>query len=603
MSEKREEFVVKPHMDNKDEIKVVSSILEKMGLTFVPRLIIKQNGKDETDVDLFCVYEDLILFVECAGKTNSFGNKFKKTKSNFEILERNFELIAKSLTELIKKENIEQKEKAIFERIIKKINKRDHKSFLIKKIIVTSDRVNNKEKEKDDIYIMDFDDLKYFEKLADITFSHARYELFFLLGVFPSKIGERLGIKGGNVIDAEVIEKKNHRDLIIFSLCPYDLLKITHIRRLYGWNVEGFQRLLIKKKIRSMVNSLKKYRDIYPNNIIVASHEDNFASYKEISDSKIRISFKDQYDVFVLIDGQHRLFSFSYPDRDIEELSKEKKIIVTAMIYRKTKGINGAISEMAKLFYEINTTYTKLNPEEEIDLKTKLPIYQHDPIADANRLIKELNKEEPLRKKIKVRPFDEDYLERALLKRVSLIRYGELKDIFSKESRTYKIYDKLFEGQKTFKDYFQFCKWIVNLFFKSVRESTKSINGEKLCNEMWSDTEREKYYFMTVTVLGAMIRLLRHFLSERDKEFAKIRKIMSDHSLYIEKKEKEITRQFEKGMKIIFKKLKFTTNEWEKKGYKSSQWALLERDMVSLIQNGGFKRFGDISLIPKNLRN
>jgi len=596
-------------LSDKDERKIFKDILDKMELPCVSGVPLS-TGETPTEIDILAVYQNLILLIECVGR-DDFGEKFKKTKTNFEIIEKQL----KQLSNTLKKDFKEFYDKTSV--LWKLIDRGETAKVLIRKIICTTEKEdflkirkeyveksNGKTILKGEMYFLDFNLVKYFERLANLTFMHGRYEMLVFLDVLPFDINEKLSIRDPN-IKATSIDSNEEKDIIVFRLLANDLLRITHVQRLYSWNLEGFQRLLMPEKINKLVRFLKERKESFPNNIIVATTVDKLKDYKWNEDKNVTFSLPNSFDIFTLIDGQHRLYAFAQGDKEIKELSEQKELIVTTIVYKKR--FPEVMRDMAELFFVINTTYTKIKGEEETDLREML--YENDPVSKANRLLRKLNQENDLlQNKIKIKPFDNEYFGKSLLPKTTLIRYSGLKEIFKsgstngskKGSKTFKIFSEIYqkvEAKGDFKNYEDFVFWIVDSFLKTVKTSIEKTR-RKIAKEMLQDTEQMKYYFMSVTVIGAIMRLLRHFLSEKDSAFKKLRKTIKRNGIRIEDKEKVVREECEKALSVLFKnpEFKFTKREWKNKAYKSSQWALLENKMVEVIRKD-LKGFGDDKLL------
>ena len=314
------------------------------------------------------------------------------------------------------------------------------------------------------------------------------------------------------------------------------------------------------------------------------------------------MNFKDfSYDIFVLIDGQHRLYAFAYNDPDIEQLRENICLLVTAIIFKDVDETRMS-NRMAELFYTINTTYTRIDPKTSIDLNERLR--PDSPVSRANKLLRMLNNDDStfLKNKIEFSPFDEKYFGKKLLPRTALIKYSGLKEFFAPKSKTYKILQKTYSLlRSSLPDYdSDFLPWILKVYLKAVKASLEEAMGER-SKLLLEDTELRQYYFMTVTVIGALFRLLRHFLSSNNPntKVKKLLEILEDNNLTLDKKENEMKQIIKEFLRSVFSKVNFTKEEWMNKGWKSSQWALVEREMVDII-NKEHEIFGDKRLLKNS---
>jgi DGQHR domain-containing protein len=207
------------------------------------------------------------------------------------------------------------------------------------------------------------------------------------------------------------------------------LLRRSSVKRLQDSSSKaGYQRLLDKEKLKRMRKYLLQDFPIYPNNIICKLHDDATVNnlfdmgatvelgptpsartsiLRDMKDNLFLVELPDTHDAFEIIDGQHRLFSFSQAkyaqyekckdaaeqqafaegDGKITNLSKSANLVVTA-IHSKNATVT-KFSSPGRLFLDINTTQTRIRPEDVIDLVGKF--YQNDPAAHANVLLTKLN--------------------------------------------------------------------------------------------------------------------------------------------------------------------------------------------------------------------
>lgn len=571
-------------------------MLKNMGIYTIHSVQIKTSGKTKTDIDVLAAYGNVLIIVECCGK-EKIGTKSKLAKSNFDWISKNLD----KLPEIVKEQFKEFYKKT--EDLWNKIEK--GQSIIIRNILFTTRRLEEKQKlfeehSKDNIHLMDFDDYSYFNQLSALTFSHAMYEFFIFLKLKPAEVGDKFSLKSPKV-EGIIIEESKDKDIIVFKHNPDFLIKTTHVQRLYSWDKFGFQRLLEKSKINDLVEFLKEKKESFPNNIIVATHKDAIDYHPNYKDNVFTMRFRDfSYDIFVLIDGQHRLYAFASNDVKIKELSENVYLLVTAIIFKDIKE-EDSYNKMAELFYVINTTYTKIDPKTSIDLQEKL--WPDVPASKANKLLRRLNNEEGifLFKKIEFSPYDEKYFGMKLLPRTTLIRYSGLKEFFKEGSKSYKIFQNAYSLLKLELDSNEeFLFWILMVYLKAIESCLKEVKGSAKAEQLLKDTELKKYYLMTVTVIGALLRLLRHFLSPNNpnKNVKKLLKVLDEKSIPLEQKEDKVKQIIKEVLRQVFSKVKFTKREWEKKGWKSSQWALVERQMIDIIREK-YSNFGDKRLLKK----
>lgn len=584
-------------LSNEEEQQIFEEMLRRMGIPAIHSVQIANEEAVKTDIDVLAAYENLLIIVECCGK-EKIGKKARLAESNFNWVSKNLEKLCKTV-----KENFGDFYRQT-ENIWRKIEK--GQKVAIRKILFTTSRLQKQKPIKNHIYLIDFDEYSYFKQLNNLTFDHAKYEFFIFLNLKPDEIGDKITVKSPRV-EGMIIEESKDKDIVVFKHSPSFLIRTTHVRRLYSWDKFGFQRLLKKHKINALVKFLKSKKESFPNNIIVATNISHIDYKPDYYKSKFEMKFNDfSYDIFVLIDGQHRLYAFAFNDAKIEKLREEVELLVTAIIFKDTNEEEN-YKKMAELFYTINTTYTKIDPETSIDLNERL--YPNSEVAKANRLLKLLNNEEGtfLFNKIELSPYDEEYLDKKLLPRATLIAYSGLKGFFKEtksksksKSKSYKIF-KYVHSNLGFDDFEESLFWIMKVYLKAVESSLTEVKGINVAKRLLEDTKLEEYYFMTVTVIGALFRLLRHFFSpdNPDENTKKLLKVISDKTIPLERKEDEVKQIIKELLSYVFQNVAFTLEEWKSKGWKSSQWALVEREMIDIIRKK-YSNFGDEKLLKKS---
>jgi DGQHR domain-containing protein len=626
-----------PIYSHDDEIEMTKSIFRKSGLDSISKVDVV-GAQQITDVDLFGIFENSIFLVECVGQ-ESFGKKAKETATELNVVIDRFDAVLKSIvkTKPVFYSKHKQQLNApnrIFRKLLVTLSKETKKSIASEQLSMC---------EQEGLAVWTREEMYYFQKVSDCTYDHCRYEILDSLRVRPDELSE-------DQEDAPILvylgfgrEVRKNLHILNFVVPVKTLLRRSTIQRLRDSSSEdGYQRLLNKDKLRRMRGYLAKGIAAYPNNIICVLHGKTtiqklgsqatinvsgpIASRSEILDREAKnnlylVELPNVYNAFEIIDGQHRLFSFAQTkyhlfeefednaekaqarrdDEKIAELAKTSYIVVTA-IHSDEEAVNKDWANPGKLFYEVNTTQTKISPEDLIDLIERL--YPKNSIARANRLLKRLNEKGVLENKIKVK-FWQDYR----IKRTSLISYSGLKDVFDERKRSYRIFREAYDRQNVFSSYLDFCYVLINNYLYSFTRLAGS-KYPKLLKKMGSDLTMEKYYLFSAVEIGAMIRLLRHFVSDNDKEFRIIEKLDSvlakgrnkDDRLAENIDNAPLQKLFVKGLRRITNYYTFTRKEFDKqKNWGPNRWAQMESDLFYRIR-GKKRLFGDASLIAPKYR-
>ncbi len=627
-----------------EEIEKVISIFRKSGIDHLQEVEIKIE-EQQSDIDVLGIYNNIIILVECVGNVR-FGPKLKKSLTDFDLNIEHFEKIS----EIIRKKY------NAFYRKHKKYLKSSNKIF--KKLFVSFEKETKESISKtsrdisseNDACIWTREEIYYYDKISDCTYEHCKYEIFDCLNINPEDMKNDAE---STILTYLAYGKKimNKSYLLNFIVPVNVLLHRSTIRRLQdSVTEEGYQRLLDKNKLKGMREYLLSGKThMYPNNIIcvlsqIASKPKEIGKTisdqlqleeqeraktpslkKEIIDKMFLIELPNTYNVFEIIDGQHRLFSYAQTkyhlfekienssektkikreDNKIKKLSEQSYLTVTA-IYSE----DNIWGEPGKLFFDINTTQTRIKPEDVIDLVEKY--HKDHPIAKANKLLKRLNNNGILKGNIKIK-----FWQDQRIKRTSLLSYSGLKDIFDERKKTHKIFFDIYKKQKKIKNYIDFCFILINNYLWKISNLVRTryktrykMKGKVFIETVSKDFAFKKYYLFSAVFIGALIRLLRHFLSDKDEEFKILDKLNETFEEGNNQKEiinkniqnDKIQNLFCDALKLIVKKYDFTKNEFnQQEGWGSNKWAKIESDLFYSICKK-YPNFGDDMLISKKHR-
>lgn len=583
-----------PLTDN-EEIDKLINLFKSMGISAWHVSSISQPIV--TDIDVIATYKNLLIFVECPGRDIS-GKKIRDAIEKLSALKNNLN----STLQAIERNHRDIFNDEKFSEIKDLFRTNSHASIVTKKVIFTTEK---KEKIGDenirlirdrDVYLIDFTLYNIFNTIVNSIREYAKYDLFVFLDLRPTNINEPAPTIGTSIKVRLLSESSFNGRVIAYAfnteIPPISLLKISHVKRLYDWTTEGFERILIRSKL----DNIRKYirdnlplrYDFFPNNIILAT---TFSKINSQINSNQRegeetLSFSNSFDIFIVIDGQHRLFSFAVEDSEIQTLGRNWKMPVIIIVFDDRELSKEEIErKMAKLYYDVNSTYTPIASEDEIDLNSK--INKDSPEAKSNEIISYLNENSSLLKhKIKTGPFEEEYYGRKLLKRVSLIRYGGLLKIFKQRSKVYKRYHRLYQlfynnsYDNQDNQYLDFVKKLLNIYFNIVSETLRNVFPNNY-SEMINDTQLTDYYFMTVTNIAALINLLYYFITKETEIDRFFRGSTDFNSL------KTLLKNYLKPkLELIFDQFNYSKSTWEAEKYTSSQWNKLLNKMTSVLENG-----------------
>ncbi len=575
---------------------------------------------------MVAIYDGVAVLVSCFGSSKGSLNKLKTSITNFDLVENDklnfFAELKNKDSSFFKKSGVSSVPNIKFYRLALLSKYSEFKDIPID--------VRDLAKKKN-VTLWSREELIYYSKVANATFIHSKYEIFSSLGIKPEDIKDNLEeltyIANGVKISSTFY--------ILNIAVPVGLLlKRSTIRRLRSVSTEeGYQRLLEEEKLSKMRDYLLSKPDaVYPSNIICTVHHnyaeishlsklalpvnhevDQIAINRQCAKNLFLVRFSNIYNLFEIIDGQHRLYSYAQTkyfdfrnsknnkfrtkDKQLEKLAKRHELIVTVIIFKPYRS-----EKAADLFYEINTKQTKISPEDIIDILERY--HKDDPVAQANKLLRSLNSlnYDGLKGKIKFKFWETDKI-----KRTSLINYSGLKALYDnkKSKKSFDSFRSLHKSvSSNVKNYDDFCFIVINNFLRAIFNAIlKKYPAEFII--MKNDISLKNYYTFSAVFIGALIRLSRHFIAKNSSVLA-----LSDFSsaikngknvLKLNTENQKLQAIFTKGLDSVVKSFDFTIQEFKKNGWKQNSWAQIESIMFKKILED-YPDFGDITLISKKYR-
>jgi len=172
-----------------------------------------------------------------------------------------------------------------------------------------------------------------------------------------------------------------------------------------------------------------------------------------------------------------------FPILFAQEARKKGVSVVAIAIKEESRTLSGP-----KLFYDINQKQTYIKTEDIIDLEKIL--HPTSPIVRANELLEKLNKNGVLKNKIKFKPWQSERI-----KRVSLISYSGIKDIFDETKKTYKIFYEAYKRQAKIQSYTDFCYILINNYLSAITSLVKERYKSEF-NKISNDLLLKSYYLL-----------------------------------------------------------------------------------------------------------
>jgi len=549
-----------------------------------PEIKLREKSKNG-EVDAVAIYNNIICLIGINKGISS--NVEKEIKKYFEKLDKIVKISDTSLKLAIttKDEKKIKEKKKIAEEYLTEIEEHKKKydkdyDLILKKMFFCpkkyiDDEIIEKERQEGNI-IIDKDTYEYLEEVLN------RLNKKFIFNDFMHLISIKkidLDKKGASRTDkpgqtkpytANRIELEKDK-IIMYSSTPRveDIINyITVLRMARKYDKKGFQRM-VKATRLNKINEYLETNETFPNNIIIAFdpeiYKDEKDFYKAVNGGEIQ--FYDEYNSLIIIDGQHRLFSFVRGDKS------NRFILVTFIFF-----MNGKREDllMEKLFYKINKTQERLDPSLSFFLEAKI-----DPSSESNfwyNVFKEkLDKTGFFAGRFS---FKETTMKKGDAKKsiVSVIAYGGVL-LLNKE---YKQRGAKADGLK--------------IFYSDNRESNINFAYNLLKNyfdilEAVLHSQGVYKKDLTPREIGALIRLIKHFM------------VTSKNKLKSLGKKRNITKSINEEHKKIVTYFKNTLNHIPFKqtielDYPASNWATIEGYMLKKINNRK-PNFGNKLLLSK----
>lgn len=232
--------------------------------------------------------------------------------------------------------------------------------------------------QKPRIFLRDGRFLDYYERLYKLIGEYAKYNLLAEIRVKPSKksLIEVMALKTG-IKDYPVYQ---------FFIDPKKLLQVSYVARRERGIEQYYQRLIKKNRIRDIVKFLDQRGGLFPTNMVISIDRPHFESIRKLEDIKIGIlRFPKEYRSCWIIDGQHRLYSFSH---------SESQIPISVLAFEKLD-----LEHHAKFFLEINKEQKPVPPDLLWDLEGLLRPREEEGII--SKVCKKLNQMKgPLKNRI-----------------------------------------------------------------------------------------------------------------------------------------------------------------------------------------------------------
>ncbi|MCM8808471.1 MAG: DGQHR domain-containing protein [Candidatus Omnitrophica bacterium] len=245
--------------------------------------------------------------------------------------------------------------------------------------------------QKPPVIIWDPDFIEYYEKMSEAVGSYTIYNILGELGIQPTIEYE--------LLVPALKTKLGGFNVYSFWIDPKRLLKYAFVARRERKEENYYQRFISKQRIKEMAEDYIDKGKFYPNSIIVSIEEEcKFKSFPQWK-SEVDVNLKDiefgilqlpnKYRNCWIIDGQHRLYSFS---------KSERQHMIPVIAFEKINKI-----KQAEIFVDVNLNQKVVPPDLLWDLIGELSPTSEKGII--SNVVKELNKKSCLREKFYIPSF------------------------------------------------------------------------------------------------------------------------------------------------------------------------------------------------------
>ncbi len=545
-----------------------------------PEIRLREQSKNG-EIDGVLLYKNLI----CLVGISKGRNVEKKIEKYFEKLDKVREAsdLELSLDISARNRNRIKSQKQVAEALLEDINNNakrtsnDYDLILRKIFFCPNKEIEEKiiDRKQEHEFIIDKDTFEYFQEVLNrLDRDFLFYDFMHFLRVRKVDL-QKKGMSRtrepakSSPFRVERVELEKDK-LIMYSLSPrVEDIKgyVTVLRIARKYDKRGFQRMIKPTRLRKINDEYLRQNYTFPNNIIIALDPESYKKEEDFYNSKKRkITFFDEFNSLIIIDGQHRFFSFA-------KGQKLNRYILTTLIFFNEFKEKDFLME--KMFYKINKTQERIDPNLSFVLKAKI-----DPDSEENfwyTVFKKLDKKGFFAGRYS---FKETTMRTKEAKKsiISVVTYGgvlRLNRRYKREGIEVPGLDRFYQEDKQANVNFAFN--LVKNYFDVVETAmhSQAVNKDHL-------TPRE---------IGALLRLIKHFM------------ITDENKLRILGTIKNITTSKDKGNRQVVEHFRKVLGyipfaDTIKLDYPASNWAAVEGSMLRKINNKDVN-FGNKNLLSK----
>ena len=503
----------------------IRNIFTGAGFNYIPtndhEMVI---GLRKVEIDSLFIYENIWLLCEDTIKTTGIKEHIRTKNEAFGEVKKNLSVF------------IDELEKLFPERsdMFRRYDPKRIKAFGLYIPRYEPDLTKDDYVLFNDLLFVQPQTLSYFQWIVQAIKLSARNEIFRFLKLKNADIGivrsssESTQITAPIIYPQEFTGLKNNVRVVSFMMSAEDLLGTCYVLRKDNWeeSIWLYQRLIEKRKIKSIREFLERKGETFYNNIIVALPDNVYfldaanqcKTVEEIGslEGNCRLVLPKEMNSICVIDGQHRIFAHyesgvdSKQERRISELRKQLHLLVTGLVFPNEMSEAERAKIQSEIFLDINSNAKPVPQSVLLQIKRI-----KDPIADesiAQFVIEKLNKEGVFCKLFQLSPLDNAPIKTASIVRFALRYLVTVTPTDGKQSLfNYWTGDKdslLKMESNAIDQYVNFCAIVIRNYFGAIKRHFKND---------WDDPTSK--LLSVISINGFIIALTRQLSINGVQEF------------------------------------------------------------------------------------
>lgn len=301
----------------------------------------------------------------------------------------------------------------------------------------SKNRMEERHKERfPNFHFLEDRNLRYFRALAATLGRSLRFELFKFFDLHARDIkvasGQANTTFQGFLLPESPSGFPAGYKVATFYVDPETLISLSYVLRKDGWSDSErlYQRMISRRKIRSMRQYLSQDARVFINNVIVAlpattrlvDENNNTVDPAGLTKTEtVGIQLANEFNTVGIVDGQHRVFAYHEGsdkfEAKIAPKRRKQQLLVTGVIYPSGVTEEQQREFEARLFLEINDKQTRTRPE--LRQAIEAVVNPFSVIAIARAVVNRLAADGPL-----CGVLEEDQFDVGKLKTSSIVSYG-----------------------------------------------------------------------------------------------------------------------------------------------------------------------------------